>query len=135
MDNACKFISKPKRNIKIGDLNIPITIITRLRKSINNLNSQDIALDQENLVANTWAMQVDVNGEDVFNGNNLLGKVTTHFYIRHNSSINIKIENLVITRGQAYKILEIMPNLHGEGNFAMLKCNHTGASSISVNIV
>ena len=30
--NTCKFITKPKRNIKIGDLNIPITFQIRSMK-------------------------------------------------------------------------------------------------------
>lgn len=132
--NACKFIIKPRRNIQIGDLNTPITIVTRIKKA-NNTTSQDVLLDQENLVANTWALQVDVNGEDIFNGTNLLGKVSTHFYIRRDSTKKIKVEHMIISRGEAYKILEVMPNLHGEGLFVMLKCNHTGLSNINLNIL
>ena len=132
--NTCKFITKPKRNIKIGDLNIPITIATRIKKA-NNINSQDVLIDQENLVSNTWAMQVTVNGEDIFNGVNLLGKVTDHFYIRRDSTKKIKIENIIICKGEAYKILEVLPNLHGENIFTMLKCSHTGLANINLNIL
>jgi hypothetical protein len=133
-NNSCKFITKPKRNIQIGDLNIPIQIITRIKKA-NNTNTQDVLIDQENLIANTWALQISVNGEDVFNGTNILGKVTDHFYIRRDSSKIIKLENMVICKGEAYKILEVMPNLHGENIFAMLKCSHNGSVNVNLNII
>ncbi len=133
-NNACKFIIKPKRNVQIGDLNTPISIITRIKKA-NNTTSQDVLLDQDILVPNAWAMQIDVNGEDVFNGQNLLGKVTTHFYIRRDPAIKIKVENIIISSGEAYRILEVLPNLHNEGIFSMFKCNHTGLSNINLNIL
>lgn len=131
MDNSCKYITKPRSNIKIGDLNIPITITTRLKKP-TNYNSPEIILDEETY-ASCFAMFVSVNGEDIFNGNNLLGKITHHIYIRRNPSKTIKREHYVISRGQAYLIGEVMDNIHMENQFTMLKCIHSGSSNLNVN--
>lgn len=120
MDNACKFITKPKRNIKIGDLNEPISILTRIKKAPNT-DIQDIIIDQETLIAEAWALRVSVNGEDIFNGINLLGKVSDHFYIRYNSTIAIKSENIIVCKGKTYRVLEVLQDLHGEGIFSLIK--------------
>jgi SPP1 family predicted phage head-tail adaptor len=133
MKGSCNYIyiSKPKSNIKIGDLNIPLTIYTRLKKS-ENYNSPEISLDEENFIT-CFGRFDSVNGEEIFNGNQILGKVTHNIYIRRNPSKIIKRDNYIISRGQAYLIVDIIPNINEENQFSMIKCIHSGASSININ--
>jgi len=131
MDNSCKYITKPRSKIKIGDLNIPITITTRLKKAINS-NSPEISLDEE-VYINCFAMFSSINGEDIFNGNQILGRITHHIYIRRNPSKIIKREHYVVSRGQAYLIGEVVENINLENQFTLLKCIHSGLSSINFN--
>mgnify|MGYP003674452694 FL=1 len=101
-----------------------ITIKQKTKNATNNsgLNST-ITLSEGNGV---WAMQKSVNGEEIFDGINIVGKITDHFYIRYNPQFIIDKTYCVEFENNRYNIIDIIPNIEGRRNNTLLKCSITG---------
>jgi len=112
----------------IGNMRSFITFYKKTKQATNttaidpNLNLEPIA--------SMWAMQKSANGEEVFDGVNMIGKITDHFYIRYDS---IKVNKTYILEfaGNFYEIVEIIPNLEGKYETIVLKCSIRGDSNLT----
>lgn len=97
-------------------------------KQATNTTAIDPNLNLEPITS-MWAMQKSANGEEVFDGVNMIGKITDHFYIRYDS---IKVNKTYILEfaGNFYEIVEVIPNLEGKYETIVLKCSIRGDSSL-----
>jgi len=112
----------------IGNMRSFITFYKKTKQATNT-TSIDPNLNLEP-IASMWAMQKSANGEDIFDGVNMIGKITDHFYIRYDS---IKINKTYILEfgGNFYEIVEIIPNLEGKYETIVLKCSIRGDSNLT----
>jgi len=112
----------------IGNMRSFITFYKKTKQATNT-TSIDPNLNLEP-IASMWAMQKSANGEEVFDGVNMIGKITDHFYIRYDS---IKVNKTYILEfaGNFYEIVEIIPNLEGKYETIVLKCSIRGDSNLT----
>lgn len=123
---------KPKAyKICTGDLRYQITIKSRT-KSATNTSAVEPNLTLAD-VATIWALQKSVNGEEIFNGTDIVSKITDEFYIRYNPSLIITKTNIVGSNGSLYNIEDIIPNLEGRRQLTVLRCSKRGTDTLSVN--
>lgn len=127
MGNCVRIKSKPAKTC-IGNMRSYITFYKKTKQATNT-TSIDPNLNLEP-IASMWAMQKSINGEDIFDGVNMIGKITDHFYIRYDS---IKINKTYILEfsGNFYEIVEIIPNLEGKYETIVLKCSIRGDSNLT----
>lgn len=130
MSNCARIKPKPYK-ICTGDLRYQITIKSRTKSAVNSTSVEPDLLLAD--VATAWAMQRSVNGEEIFNGTDIVAKITDEFYIRYNPSLTITKTNIVACGGNLYNIEDIIPNLQGMRQFAVLRCSKRGTDSLSVN--
>jgi hypothetical protein len=111
----------------IGNMRSFITFYKKTKQA-TNATAIDPNLNLEPIVS-MWAMQKSANGEEVFDGVNMIGKITDHFYIRYDS---IKVNKTYILEfaGNFYEIVEVIPNLEGKYETIVLKCSIRGDSSL-----
>ena len=111
----------------IGNMRSFITFYKKTKQATNAI-AIDPNLNLEPIVS-MWAMQKSANGEEVFDGVNMIGKITDHFYIRYDS---IKVNKTYILEfaGNFYEIVEVIPNLEGKYETIVLKCSIRGDSSL-----
>ena len=126
MGNCARIKRRPSK-VCIGDMKAYISIYTKTKQATNtsainpNLNLT--------LVASMWAMQKSVNGEDIFDGVNMIGKITDQFFIRY-GSIAINKTHILQYNGNNYNIVEVVSNLEGDSDFMALKCSISGDSNL-----
>jgi SPP1 family predicted phage head-tail adaptor len=131
----CGYITSPKSKVSIGDLNTPIQIIARHQTRNNLQNNQDINAILS-VYATFWAKQKTINGEEVFDATNSLGKITDEFYIRFNKDKPIKKHHYLLNpvNNQAYDIIDIKQDVHNQHTFTVLRCIHKGDNQYKINI-
>ena len=123
----CKRIKPRASKTCIGDRKSYISIYKKTKQATNtsvvdpNLNLT--------LVISMWAMQKSVNGEEIFDGVNMIGKITDYFYIPYgffkaNKTLLLKFD------GNNYEIVEVIPNLEGKYEQMVLKCSVRGDSTL-----
>jgi SPP1 family predicted phage head-tail adaptor len=111
----------------IGDMTSYISIYKKTKQATNTT-----AIDPNlnlTLVASMWAMQKSVNGEELFDGVNTIGKVTDKFYIRYGSIVLSK-NHILEFDGNRYDIVDIIPNYEGRRELIQIKCSIRGDSSL-----
>lgn len=130
----CGYITKPNIKVSTGDLNTPIQIIARHQTRNNLQNNQDINAIFS-VYATFWAEQKTVNGEEVFDGTNSLGRITDQFKIRYNKDKPIKKHHYLLNpaTNQAYDIADIKPNVDNKNTFTILRCIHKGDNQFKIN--
>ena len=130
MPNCARIKPKPYK-ICTGNLRYQITIKSRTKNAVNTTSIEpNLALAD---VATLWAMQRSVNGEEIFNGTDIVAKITDEFYIRYNTSVSITKTNIVGSNGSLYNIEDIIPNLEGKRQFTVLRCSKRGLDTLAVN--
>lgn len=124
---ACRIKPKPYK-VCIGDLRALITLKQKI-KGASKDGSLNPRLDLNNS-QEVWAMQKSVNGEEIFDGVNMIGKITDHFYIRYNPQSTLNKTFMVEFEGNRYDIVEIIPNLEGRSELTLLKCSVNGDATL-----
>tara|TARA_R110000868_G_C10972986_1_gene771148 strand:- start:38886 stop:39278 length:393 start_codon:yes stop_codon:yes gene_type:complete len=124
---SCRIKPKPYK-VCIGDLRSYITIKQKT-KNASNLSGLNSTIDLS-VGEGVWAMQKSVNGEEIFDGINMIGKITDHFYIRYNPQSPLDKTYLVELEGNRYDIIEMIPNVEGRREFTLLKCSITGDATL-----
>jgi len=123
----CKRIKPRASKVCTGDMKSYISIYTKTKQATNtavvdpNLNLT--------LVVSMWAMKRSVNGEEIFDGVNMIGKITDNFYIRY-GSVAINKTHILQFDGNNYEIVEVIPNLEGNSEFMVLKCSVRGDATL-----
>ena len=126
MGNCARIKSRAAKTC-IGNMRSFITFYKKTKQATNataidpNLNLEPIA--------SMWAMQKSANGEEVFDGVNMIGKITDHFYIRYDSII-VNKSYILEFAGNFYEIVEVIPNLEGKYETIVLKCSIRGSSDL-----
>lgn len=124
----CKRIKPRPSKACIGTMKSYISVYKKTKQATNtsvvdpNLNLT--------LVVSMWAMQRSVNGEEIFDGVNMIGKITDHFYLRH-GSVTVNKTHILQFDGNNYEIVEVIPNLEGNYEFMVLKCSVRGDSTLT----
>ena len=126
MGNCARIKSKPSKTC-IGNMRSYISIYKKTKQATNT-TAVDPNLNLS-LVASMWAMQKSVNGEEIFDGVNMIGKITNHFYIRY-GSVAVNKTHILQFDGNNYEIVEIIPNLEGKYETIVLKCSIRGSSDL-----
>ena len=130
MPNCTRIKPKPYK-ICTGDLRYQIIIYSRTKSAVNSTNVEpNLTLAT---VSTLWAMQKSVNGEEIFNGTDIIGKITDEFYIRYNPSVSITKTNIVGSNGNLYNIEDFIPNLEGRRQFSVIRCSKRGSDTLNVN--
>jgi SPP1 family predicted phage head-tail adaptor len=124
---GCRIKKRPYKAC-IGKLNVYITIRQKIKSSTNlsGLNSTITLSAGEG----TWAFQKSVNGEEIFDGINMVGRITDHFYIRYNPQSSLDKTYLIELEGNRYNIEQIVPNVEGERELTLLKCSINGDATL-----
>ncbi len=130
----CGYITKPNIKVSIADLNTPIQIIARHQTRNNLQNNQDINAILS-VYATFWSKQKTINGEEVFDATNSLGRITDEFYIRYNKDKPIKKHHYLLNpaTNQAYDIIDIKQNVNNNNTFTVLRCIHKGDNQFKIN--
>lgn len=124
---GCRIKPRPHK-VCIADLRSYITIKQKTKSSTNlsGLNStMTLSAGQ-----GTWAFQKSVNGEEIFDGVNMVGRITDHFYIRYNPQFTIDKTYLIEFEGNRYDIVEMIPNVEGRRELTLLKCSINGDATL-----
>lgn len=127
MPNCARIKPKPSK-VCIGSMTSYITIKKKTKAALNttaanpNLNLTT--------VDSMWAMQRSVNGEELFDGVNMIGKITDHFYIRYNADTPINKTHILEFDDNRYDIVEIIPNVEGRREATLLKCSIGGDNTL-----
>ena len=122
MGNCARIKRRPSK-VCIGDMKSYISIYTKTKQATNTSSiNPNLNLT---LVASMWAMQKSVSGEEIFDGVNMIGKITDQFFIRY-GSITINKTHILQYNGNNYNIAEVIPNLEGDSEFMVLKCSISG---------
>lgn len=130
MPNCTRIKPKPYK-ICTGDLRYQITIKSRTKGATNSSAAEpDLTLTD---IVTVWAMQKSINGDEIFNGTNMVAKITDEFYFRYIPSLIIDKSNIVAHNGELFNIEEIDLNVEGRRQFSMLKCSKRGTDTLSVN--
>jgi len=128
---TCTRIKPKPYKICTGDFRYQITIKTRTKGATNSSTAEpDLTLAT---IATLWAMQKSVNGEEIFNGTDMIAKITDEFYIRYNTAVTITKTNIIGFDGNLYNIEDIIPNQSGRRQITILRCSKRGTDTLSVN--
>lgn len=120
---------KPKAyKVCTGDMRAYITI-KRKTKAAQNTNAANPNLNLTTILQ-TWAFQESVNGEEIFDGVNMIGKVTDRFIYRFDPSNPVYKTDLVEYDGNRYEIIDIIQNYQGRRYFTALKCTIRGLDTL-----
>lgn len=125
---ACNFKKSTNITICAGDMNKRIDIYDR-----NIVPPQDGSVDYGEKFdgkRTVWAMIETVDGDQMFDGTNMITTKTHKFYIRWKS--NLSIQNWVDYQGQRYQI-QLIENQNERNRFYILHCNIRGDNSLPVN--
>lgn len=126
---ACKKIKGKKRIVCSGDLRNLITIKTR---SITAPAQGDVNFGESfTTELEILAMVETVNGEEIFDGVNVIGTVTHNFYIRFIPDITF--EKWLEFKSENYNILGV-ENLDERDEFYKLRTSKRGSSAITANL-
>jgi SPP1 family predicted phage head-tail adaptor len=127
MGNCARIKTRPAKSC-IGDMKAYISIYKKTKQAVNT-TAVDPNLNLS-LVASMWAMQKSVNGEEIFDGVNMIGKITDHFFIRYDSIV-VNKTHLLEYDGNRYEIVEVIPNYEGKRELILLKCSIRGDSTLT----
>lgn len=126
MGNCSRIKSKPSKTC-VGSMDSYIYFYKKV-KSATNTTAIDPNLYLKP-TASMWARKDSVNGEEIFDGVNMIGKITNKFYIRYDSIVLNK--NYIIKHNDNfYEIIDIDPDLHGQRETIVIKCSIRGDSSL-----
>tara|TARA_R110000822_G_scaffold66837_1_gene163100 strand:+ start:240 stop:638 length:399 start_codon:yes stop_codon:yes gene_type:complete len=125
---SCARIKPKAYKVCTGDLRSYITI-KRKTKSAQNTGAANPNLNLTTIIS-TWAMQKSVNGEEIFDGVNMIGKITDWFFLRYSTEYSIKQTDLLEFDSNRYEIIEVIPNYEGRRYFTALKCTIRGDSTL-----
>lgn len=128
---TCARIKPKPYKICTADYRYQITIKSRTKSAVNSASVEP----NLNLatITTVFAMQKSVNGEEIFEGTNIVGKITDEFYIRYNAALIINKTNIVDSNGSLYLIEDIIPDLHGGKETTVLRCSKRGLNTLNVN--
>jgi hypothetical protein len=126
MGNCARIKPRPSKAC-IGQMRSYISIYKKTKQATNT-TAVDPNLNLT-LVASMWAMQKSVNGEEIFDGVNMIGKITDQFFIRY-GSITLNKTHILQFDSNNYDIVEVIPNLEGKYEFMALKCSKRGDSTL-----
>jgi len=126
MGNCARIKTRPAKAC-IGDMRAYVSIYKKTKQATST-TAVDPNLNLTLVVA-TWALQKSVNGEEIFDGVNMIGKITDHFYIRYDS-VAVNKTHILQFSGNNYEIVEIIPNLEGKYETIVLKCSIRGSSDL-----
>lgn len=130
MPNCTRIQPKPYK-ICTGDLRYQLVLYSRTKSAVNTTNVE--ATLTLSTVATLWAMQRSVNGEEIFNGTDIIGKITDEFYIRYYPTLNINKINIIGYQGNLYNIEDFIPNLEGRRQFSVIRSSKRGTDTLNVN--
>lgn len=116
----------------IGDMDMPITILSRTLKSTGVLDVD--YTESFERVADMWAALQTVKGVESFNGvgHNTEGQVTHKFYIRNIEDCGVTSENWVQCGSDYFRIMDV-ENLDGRDEFIVLSCVKHGSKDLEAN--
>lgn len=112
----------------IGDMKAYVSIYKKTKQATST-TAVDPNLNLT-LVVSTWALQKSVSGEEIFDGVNMIGKITDHFFIRYETITASKIHILEYA-GNRYEIVEVIPNYEGRSELILLKCSIRGDATLT----
>lgn len=130
MPNCARIKPKPYK-ICTGDFRYQITVYDRTKSAVNSTSVEpDLNLTT---IATLWALQKSVNGEEIFNGTDIIAKITDEFYIRYNTAITLNKTNIISSGGNLYNIEDIILNVEGRRQLTALRCSKRGIDTLNVN--
>jgi len=124
----CLPIQNKRRGICAGDLSSLIKI--HLRNLTAPKTSVDFSETMTEIIE-TWAMIATSRGSELFDGSNLSNAYTHIFYIRF-PPVTLNKDCWVEFNSKHFEIIDI-ENLDERGEFAAIRCNEKGATSLPVN--
>ncbi len=130
MPNCTRIKPKPYK-ICTSDFRYQITINTKTKSATNTSAAEPLVIVTGN--STVWAMQKSVNGEEIFNGTDIIGRITDEFYTRYNSALNLTTTGNITSDGQYYEIQEIVPNVEGRRQLTKFRCIKRGSALLEVN--
>lgn len=125
---TCARIKSRAAKACIGDMRAYVSIYKKIKQATSTA-----AVDPNlnlSLVVSTWALQKSVSGEEIFDGVNMIGKITDHFFIRYETITASKIHILEYA-GNRYEIVEVIPNYEGRSELTLLKCSIRGDATLT----
>lgn len=125
---SCARIKPRPAKACIGDMRAYISIYKKTKQATST-TAVDPKLNLR-LIVETWALQKSVNGEEIFDGVNTIGKITDHFFIRY-GVITVSKIHLLEYAGYRYEIVEVIPNYEGRGELTLLKCSIRGDATLT----
>jgi len=121
-------IKRRPSKVCIGHLDLLITLKQKTKTATNNSNiNSRINLGNSQDV---WAFLKSAQGEEIFDGINMIGKITHNFYIRYNPQFKIDKTFIVEFENNRYNIVEILENLEGQRELTLLKCSISGSTQL-----
>lgn len=127
MPNCARIKPRPYK-VCTGDMRSYITV-KRKTKAAQNTGAANPNLNLTTIIS-TYAMQKSVNGEEIFDGVNMIGKITDWFYLRYSTEYSINKTDLVEFDGNRYEVIEVIPNYEGRRYFTVLKCTIRGLNTL-----
>ena len=127
MGNCARIKPKPAKAC-IGDMRAYVSIYKKTKQATST-TAVDPNLNLT-LVVSTWALQKSVSGEEIFDGVNMIGKITDHFFIRYGAITASKI-HLLEYAGNRYEIVEVIPDYEGRSELTLLKCSIRGDATLT----
>ncbi len=134
----CKKIRGQRRRVCIGDLNKLVTINNRVLQAPKGQSPDYTLLFTEDTTINpgigdlnegeVFAMIKTVNGETIFDGNNIERDVTHHVYIVWGADVTA--EDWITFENDRYDVLNV-EDLDEEHEFLLLRCTNRGLESNS----
>lgn len=127
MGNCARIKTRPAKAC-IGDMRAYVSIYKKTKQATST-TAVDPNLNLS-LVVSTWALQKNVSGEEIFDGVNMIGKITDHFFIRYGAITASKVHILEYA-GNRYEIVEVIPNYEGRSELTLLKCSIRGDATLT----
>lgn len=125
---TCARIKPRAAKTCIGDMRAYVSIYKKTKQATST-TAVDPNLNLS-LVVSTWALQKSVSGEEIFDGVNMIGKITDHFFIRY-GFIAVSKVHLLEYAGNRYEIVEVIPNYEGKYEATLLKCSIRGDATLT----
>ena len=122
MGNCARIKPRPSKTC-IGDRKAYVSIYKKTKQATST-TAVDPNLNLS-LIVSMWVMQKTVSGEEIFDGVNMIGKITDHFLAPYGSITATKVHILEYA-GNRYEIVEVVPNYEGKYQTTLLKCSIRG---------
>jgi SPP1 family predicted phage head-tail adaptor len=127
MPNCARIKPKPYK-VCTGDMRAYITI-KRKTKASQNTGAANPNLNLTTIFS-TWAAEENGRGEEIFDGVNMVGKVSHKFIYRFDPDHPINKTDLVEYDGNRFEIIDVVPNYQGRRYFTALKCTIRGLDTL-----